>query len=695
MKKAFLRYFLNIEYAVASVLVLLMIAALGFLSDNLPEADETSFLNPIFDRIDFLNIEDVSLDAIFAIKDMEYADPRIRLLNIRDVAPVPDGKIARLIRKLNAYGARVIGIDVFFDREHVDLYPEDRLAEIDSLAAALRDNRNVVLATGFDAATLKPSITLDPRIDSVHPVTGYANMIRDDDGVVRRFWPYRTIEGKRVLSLAIQVVALYDSALVSPILAEGEQPQIIHYSGTYLPRYGGQEYQQFVPLAIDDVLAAPPALDAVYRRMFEGSIVLVGYVNDEGFSFLLDTHETPLGRKVGLKGPDMSGIVIHANIVDMVLKHRFIRSVPPLVDWAIPFVLSYLSIALYRVLRTKTTSRAGLATLISATLVIETIIVFFLPIIAFFFFHVKIAYNLSATAVLLFIPANALTNTLRFRLLRARAAALLRKTSHPVARRLHEAFEDPDSFPAHIRTLHAAQSLIQYAFAVRAASCLRDGVPLPPSWENPTVETWRALIPEIEDCFSSGETGAMHRRYFLQFLEGRKRQFMRECSVRDLLLSTQSPRYNEFFYFEEWEILLPHILRMFFKTLRPYLASTIVRPKIEDGKTLLVTYPGGIPLATTVEAAVPGDTHAVGGPRTDGALPLEPFCVIGECKLHRREELFVFHGRVPRQFALPPFPIYAGDTVACEPVLPDRVIRMLERLSEGTRIAAFTRASDA
>ncbi len=721
MKKNFLRYFLNLEYAIASAIVLVMIAALGVISDSLPETDETSFLNPIFDRIDFLNIEDISLDAIFAIKDMSFSDERIVILNIRDVAPVPDGKLAALLYKLNGYGAKAVGIDVFFDEQHVGLFPEERSGEIDSLARALRDNRNVVLADGFDPETLSMSIDLDPRIASLRPMTGFANMIRDNDDVVRRFWPYRTIDGERRLSFSMQLLRQYDSALVVPLLESPEEPQIIHYSGTYLPRFGGREYQQFIPLSIDDVLDAPPlpAVKAMYRKMMNGAIVLVGYANDEGFAFLSDTHETPLGRKVGLKGPDMSGLLIHANIIDMVLKNRFIRSATPAVDWLIPFALSYLSIALYRVLRTKTNSRLGLAALIFTTLIIETIIVFFLPIIVFFLIDVKIAYDLSATAVLLFIPASALTTMLRFELLKARASLLARRTGHepaaprfadsgnphppaaagllsaaravlpprraghPVTKRLQEAFSDDEAVPAHLRLLHSALSLLHFAFAIRMAERLRSGAAPVSGWENSGVDAWRGCIPEIAGCFSGPEGGAVERRYYLKFLQGRKDQFLRESSIRDLLFLTQLPRFNEFFYFEEWEILLPHVLRMHTRTLRPYLEGRLMTAASGgNGRALLHSYPDGKPAHIQDDLILnTGDLYFFRDGADNEPLGLFPFCIAAECKLHRRKELFIFSARVLRQFSLPAIPAYLGETMACEAVLESRVTAELDRLS--------------
>ena len=81
----------------------------------------------------------------------------------------------------------------------------------------------------------------------------------------------------------------------------------------------------------------------------------------------------------------------------MLLHGTFISPVPVWADWLLVFLLSYISIAVYRVLRTKPTSRFQVGVLITSMLFSEAVIVFFLPLIAFFYFDIKISYNLMAS----------------------------------------------------------------------------------------------------------------------------------------------------------------------------------------------------------------------------------------------------------------------------------------------------------
>ncbi len=674
MKKHFLRSFFHVEFAVASAIVLILARLFSSLSDWLPETDDTSFLNPIFGRIDFLNIEDVSLDAIFAIRDMEWADPRIVVVNVGAVAPVPDGKIAKLLYKLQVYEARAVGIDVIFDTYHFERFPEERRGEIDLIKQAFLDNPGTVLVNGYDPETLQPALELDPDVAAAVSRYGFANLQKDDDEVVRRFWPVRTVGGRLQQAFPIAVLSAYDSTLVAPLLALGERQHIIAYAGTY---------DQFQTIPIDDVIDSD-----VYRRMLRGAIVLVGYVNEGGFVYLNDTHRTPMGRKIGYEGPDMAGILVHANIINMLLAGRFITPLPVAADWALAFVFAYVSIALYRVLRTKTTTRGGLAALISVTLIIETVIAFFLPIIAFFFFQTKISYDTLAAAVLLFIPAGALTNKARFMLLKLRIKRRFRGAASPAPALLVASFDDVEAFPAHARLLHAAEYLLHFAFALRCAARARRGEALPAGWRHPDARVWAAALPEIAACIDGDAPHALERQYFLKFLDGRKEQFLRESAVRDLFLTAQLENFNEFFFFEEWEVLLPHVLRLYGETLADTHSVRLYTAESDaDGR--VVPHPFPSPKKKTDESEIPAvDGLAPGLYFTsvedpEVFVPLSPFCVVAECKLHRTRELFVFKALIQRQFDLPLQPVYAGETLACDPVLPRGIVAQLTRSTAG------------
>ncbi|MBN1447629.1 MAG: CHASE2 domain-containing protein [Bacteroidetes bacterium] len=657
MRKRLVQYIFRLEYLLASLLVMLGVQVMIVISESLPEADETSFLNPILDRIDFLNIADVSLDAIFAVKDMEYMDDRIYVINIGEAAPAPDGKIAALLYRLQDIGAAVIGVDVIFDEMHLERFPPERLMEVEDLRLAIRDVPNVVLVNGFDPRNMQPTFDILPPVKAVARHYGFANLVPDPDGVVRRFLPYAVVDGERWLSFPLKMLELYDPSTIDAILRQPAEPQIVYYTSHY----------SIIPnVPIDDVL-----FSTRYDDVLKGKIIIVGFVNEGGMFYLDDTHKTPLGRKMGIEGPDMPGAFIHANVINMLLTDRFIEPIPGWGDWLLVFLLSYLSIALYRTLRTKPPGRFHVAVLITVLLFTEAVVVFFLPLIAFFYFDWKISYNLMATAVLLFIPANAFTTWLRFQYREQQTRRAFRDSANPLPTVLTHAFADNEPFLAHTRLMHAALTLPQFAYCYRLMEESGRRA-LTPDALNPRVEQWEARIPEIAQVMETCGAGDRDFRYFLRFLAGKRSELLRESLVKERYLSTELQTFNEFVYFEEWELMLPHVMRLWEQTLRVFLHMSL-RFVPETGIPVLLSAGGhaGAPGGGTIpDQELPPGLYGTRGIDPATWIRLSPLCEWAECKLHRKHELFIFNGLMYKQHGLPPVPAFFGQEPNCEPVLP-------------------------
>ncbi|MCZ7558224.1 MAG: CHASE2 domain-containing protein [Bacteroidia bacterium] len=666
MRTSLLRYLFRLEYVLASALVLVLVWCMIVISDNLPETDDTSFLNPIFDRIDFLNIADVSLDAVFAVRDAEFPDPRIKVVNLGEVAPTPDGKIAMLLYKLHASGARVIGLDVFLDALHVERFPEERLSEFDALVQALRDVPNVVVVSGFDKESMEPEIELHPLVLEADPAQGFANLWPDADGVVRRFLPRATVAGEEWYGLPVRMLQLYDSGLVSKLLRLPAEPQIIYYTGTY---------HQFESVPIDDVVFGTMYDDEYFRD----AIVLIGFVNEGGLFYLGDTHKTPMGKKIEVEGPDMPGVLIHANVINMLLRDRFIVPVPEWVDWLLVFVLSYLSLALYRVLRTKARNRFHVGLLISTMLLTEAVMVFFLPLIAFFYFDLKISYNLMATGALLFIPAGAAVTKMQYHLERRRFARSIGIGKEGMPAVLREAFADDEPFVSNIRLLHACLCGVQFAWACENLRRIQaDGTA--PATMLPGLEAWREAIPAVRSVFTGRDSRSLSRQYFFRYLAGKKEEYLRESYVKQLFFTTELSTFNPFLAFEEWELLLPHARRLMLVQLHEVLQQPLYAvtaqgvlhvqgrkiPESEQGK--IRELPEGLYCTMQSDAA--------------SFISLSPLCEWTECKVHRKAELFIFAALVPRQRMLATLPVYYGFGPACEPVLAEPTMVKLRELEQ-------------
>ncbi len=668
MRKRIFQYFFRLEFVISSLLVIVGVQLMLFISASLPEADETSFLNPIFDRIDFLNIADVSLDAIFMVKDAEFPHSRIKVVNIGEVAPAPDGKIAALLYKLDALGADVVGIDVILDDKHLERFPPERLQELEDLRIALLDVPNVVLAKGFRPATMSEDWKLLPPIENAASHYGYVNLFPDPDGMVRRFLPAAEVDGERWISFPVKLLELSAPESVRELLEGSPDEEVIYYTGST---------GQFEVAPIDDVL-----FGTMYDHgYFQDAIVLVGFVNEGGLYYLDDTHKTPMGRKMGMEGADMPGILIHANVINMLLQGRRIDTVDPWVDWLLVFLLSYLSIVLYRILRPKPPGRFSLAMLITGMLFTEAVIVFFIPLIAYFQFDVKVSYNLMATAALLFIPANALTTWLRFQLQQRRVKREYCDSANPLPDVLCQAFRDNEPFLAHTRLMHADFVLPLFANAVRLSEGTTER-PLSSAQLQPGIAEWRDNVPEIMSEFTEAGSRKSPMQYFLQYLAGKKNEAMRDSLVKEHYLSTELQTFNEFVYFEEWELLLPRSLRLWRETLRRYLGMPLVHVA-ETGDMRVLR--GGPQLPQEKEGKnreLSSGLYRMGDNDSAAWTRLSPLCEWTECKLHRKKELFVFAGLMQKQHGIAPVPAYFGLTPNCEPVLPERTIRELSEIQQ-------------
>ena len=678
MRKPLIRYFWNIEYVFAALFVLVMVRLLYVISENLPDVDDTSFLDPIFGRIDFLNIKDVSLDAIFAMKDTKFPGDKIAVVNVGKIGPTPDAKIALLLYKLKEWNAKAIGIDIIFDAQHFERFSPEEAFEVEAIKKALADVPNIVLPSAFDPESMKSTIFYDSSITHAVKNYGFINFTPDQDGVIRKFYPYRVVENTRRNYFPLEVLRLYDATLVEPLLRLPEQQQVIFYTGTK---------DQFNVYPIDDLLEP----DERFKSNFKDAIVLIGFTDEAGLMWRGDLFTTPMRRKivvgmqdgtrkVGLEGSDMSGLIVHANVLNMLLNQQYMRIAPEWVDWMITFFLSYGSIALYRVLRTKPRTKIGVGLMIGALIISETIVVFFLPIISFFYFNVKISYHLMATSVLLFIPAHAWITKLRHVILHRRVRAQSKTMPSNVLAPLRYAFRDDEPFPSYIGSTHASLFYLHYCFAIEAA---RKGKEVTSNdtaaYVFPLLLQWRAQLPALEKICYSLSQADQWQHYFYSFLEGKKLSFLRDSEMKALFLSTQYDQFNEHVYFEEWDILLPHIQRLFQDDLVDYRKYRLFEITKEQTNSPHVQSVG---FMTSTQKIPPAniDTEASGlflasHERPEELFPMAPFGEYVDCKLHRRKELFVYAGIIRKQEMFSAVPVYYGETVACEPVLTEQTMQ--------------------
>ena len=198
--------------------------------------------------------------------------------------PWPRAIFAELINKLQT--SRVIGIDVNFKEP-------SRLGETDDLLLAKAVNKSkspVVLTselTGLDPLTVARPL---PKFSGAE--MGYANMLVDSDGVVRKFWPKMLNEESFSTALAKHLGSR----------AASEQVVRINYAG---------------PI---DTTPSFSVLDVVEgkvpKEFFENRAVIIGATAKD----LQDFHHTPFGL--------MSGAELQVNTLETLLGPQLIDAEP-------------------------------------------------------------------------------------------------------------------------------------------------------------------------------------------------------------------------------------------------------------------------------------------------------------------------------------------------------------------------------
>jgi adenylate cyclase len=229
---------------------------------------------------------------------------------------------AELINVLEEAGARVIVFDVLFSEPA----PGD-----DKLLAAIEQAGNVVLPLAgtleaHHSAVTGETMALGSVIKPLKPfeesalAVGHANMIPDEDGIVRRV-PLIIPNGENdEPALALAAVAKYlrrPQIMETPIKENhlslaGRSIPLDNTNSMLINYEGGPVPSGFEAVSYVDVLRNNISLD-----IFQDKIVLIG-VTAIGFG---DIFWTPMGQL-------MSGVELHANAMHTILAGNFLKPAP-------------------------------------------------------------------------------------------------------------------------------------------------------------------------------------------------------------------------------------------------------------------------------------------------------------------------------------------------------------------------------
>ncbi|MEO0838800.1 MAG: CHASE2 domain-containing protein [Cyanobacteria bacterium J06643_5] len=275
------------------------------------------------------SLELMFLDGMLRLRPVERVDERVVVVGIdaEDIKltkqyPIPDGKIAQLLTKLQTYKPRAIGLDLFKD---VPVKPGSK-----QLTRVLQENNNIIgIEKILPPGEISPHQILSPE------QVGFVDLRNDVDSKFRRYLlftknPKNPEEDK--FSLALQLVTHYfiaegieletgikdQSALM---IRSKELPRINHRNfGSYAGIDDGGLYslinfrnnkKPFRVIPMRDILN-----NNINPQWFRNSIVLIGNRNTSAGDIFFNSAVPTLK----LKG-QIYGIDYHAHAVSDILSY--------------------------------------------------------------------------------------------------------------------------------------------------------------------------------------------------------------------------------------------------------------------------------------------------------------------------------------------------------------------------------------
>jgi len=351
--------------AIITLYVFVLIWLLSQVSVNL------HFLNPFSHGIKDYEITDIVSSRMR--NEQVKIEERIVIVNTGQ----PDRtQIAKMLARINAAQPKAIGIDVLFSNRREP-------AGDSLLLASLTQSENLVLASELE--NYREDIGQFQAISGVdsffnqYARTGYINFPSTETRTIRYFSPAEKTGDGQAFSFATEIARLYDPASVEKLLKRRKELEAIHYTST------GNNYLQFEPETIlDTTIDLTPLLS--------GKIVLIGYSDTQKNDCpMLDKFYTPLNlRYSGRSDPDMYGIVIHANIIQMILDGNYINKVPKWLSFVFALLFCYFNVLLVDWIEDKYPRLYYPITRVIQ--VVELILLFFIISLLFYVFRLKLDF---------------------------------------------------------------------------------------------------------------------------------------------------------------------------------------------------------------------------------------------------------------------------------------------------------------
>ncbi|RRQ49902.1 CHASE2 domain-containing protein [Maribacter algicola] len=317
------------------------------------------------------------LDMYYAEK-LETNDPNINEnIILVNVDRRNRKEIAGMLQKIQESQPKVIGVDVIFkDLEDPvwDRFLSEFLKSENIVAAyVLNDDKRIISNKNI----LEEGVAL-----------GYSNFNFDDESaVIRNF--------RGVYKKNDTILEAFGTAVSKKFMAQDWDIGMESYLSIDRPiNYSGNR-DFFLVLEYDEIM------NGEFSPLIKDKIILVGYLgNPIQHRFdLEDKHFTPMNpRFVGKSPPDTFGLVIHANIVQMIIEGNFIKVVPNWIRILLTIVLTYMALCYFIWL-----NKRQLASYILRLNIVQLFFIVFFVWVALLLFRQKLLFKTaSITAVMVF-----------------------------------------------------------------------------------------------------------------------------------------------------------------------------------------------------------------------------------------------------------------------------------------------------
>ncbi|WP_292866735.1 CHASE2 domain-containing protein [Nostoc sp. LPT] len=277
-------------------------------------------------------IEWLTLDSFLRLRPFEPIDERVVIVGINEEDirgirnyPIPDHEIAKLLRTLQKYQPRVIGLDIVRD-----IPVEPGHAE---LVAAFKDIKNLIAVEKVLPKVIKPP----PDLPSEQ--IGFVDVLSDDDGKVRRaiLGTNRPENNKKyAFSLPLRLAETYLKVKGIKLSNGIRDRNTMRFGSTELPRFlpnsGGYVQtddfgvqlllnyrngrERFRTLSLKDIndIENGKGNPNLLRHAFGGRIVLIG-VTAPSIKDFIDTYAI-----ANLQPPGkIYGVEFHAHVVSQIV----------------------------------------------------------------------------------------------------------------------------------------------------------------------------------------------------------------------------------------------------------------------------------------------------------------------------------------------------------------------------------------